>query len=159
MDWGLAKSLAKRDLWPPETAQTDGSPDEHTNRTRDGEWLGTWPYMPREQAKGRIAEMDRRSDVFGLGAILCEILTGQPPYVGPPPEDVMRKAREADLADAYAELEKCRADADLVALARDCLSAEPNDRPPDAGAVEERLTTYLASVQEQLQKVKVAEAE
>ena len=38
--------------------------------------------MPPEQANGDIAHLDRRADVFGLGAILCEILTGKPPYVG-----------------------------------------------------------------------------
>src|SRR5262249_34287555 len=72
------------------------------------------------------------------------------PYVGPTKPDVIRQAREADLAGAYARLEKCGADAELIALARDCLSAEPNDRPPDASAVEKRLTGYLTSVQERV---------
>ena len=84
MDWGLAKMLAESDDRPGVA--------------------GTWPYMPPEQANGRIEEVERRSDVFGLGAMLCAILTGEPPYVGPTPEDVKRQAREADLADAYARL-------------------------------------------------------
>jgi tetratricopeptide (TPR) repeat protein len=129
MDWGLAKVLAESD-----------------DQTGVG---GTWPYMSREQANGRIEEMDRRTDVFGLGAILCEILTGQPPYVGP---DVKRQARDADLAGAYARLEACGTDAELIALARACLSAEPNDRPEDASVVEKRLTDYLASVEERLRQ-------
>jgi tetratricopeptide (TPR) repeat protein len=106
--------------------------------------------MSREQANGRIEEVDRRSDVFGLGGMLCAILTGKPPYVGSTPEDVIRQAREADLAGAHAELEGCGADAELIALARACLSAEPNDRPEDASVVEKRLTDYLASVEERL---------
>jgi serine/threonine protein kinase len=138
-DWGLAKLLDKGDDQPGVA--------------------GTWPYMSREQANGRIEEVDRRTDVFGLGAMLCAILTGKPPYVGPAPEEVKRQACEADLAGAYAELGKCGADAELIALARACLSAEPNDRPPDASAVEVRLTGYLASVQERLHQAKVAEAE
>jgi hypothetical protein len=136
MDWGLAKVVAESD-------------------DQTGVWV-TWPYVSREQANGRIEEMDQRSDVFGLGAILCEILTGQPPYVGP---DVIRQACNADLAGARARLEACGADAELIALTRACLSAEPNDRPPDASAVEERLTGYLTSVQERWHQAKVAEAE
>jgi lipopolysaccharide biosynthesis regulator YciM len=152
IDWGLAKFLAERDVVPAEAFETNGSLDVSNDPTREGEWMGTWPYMPREQAKGRIKEMDRRSDVFGLGAILCEILTGKPPYVGPTTKDVIREARDADLAGAYARLEACGADAELIALARACLSAEPNDRPENASVVEKRLTDYLASVEERLRQ-------
>jgi tetratricopeptide (TPR) repeat protein len=154
MDWGVAKVLAESDALPAEAAQPIGAPAESED-TQDGDALGTWPYMPPEQANGRIEEMDRRSDVFGLGAMLCVILTGKPPYVGPTPEDVIRQARAADLAGAFARLEACGADADLVALARDCLSARPSDRPCDASAVEQRLTGYLASVQERLRKAEL----
>jgi tetratricopeptide (TPR) repeat protein len=132
MDWGLAKLL-------------DESDDQLGV-------AGTWPYMPPEQANGRIEEVDRRSDVFGLGAMLCASLTDKPPYVGPTPEDVKRQARKADLAGASARLEMCGADAELIALARACLSAEPKDRPEDASVVEKRLTDYLASVEERLRQ-------
>jgi hypothetical protein len=148
IDWGLAKVLGQSDVLAPAESSDWPSPTSSI----DGQAMGTWPYMPREQANGLIEEMDRRSDVFGLGAILCEILTGRPPYVGP---DVVRQAKEADLAGAYAELEGCGADAELIALARVCLSAEPNDRPSDASAVEKRLTGYLTSVQERLRQAEL----
>jgi tetratricopeptide (TPR) repeat protein len=102
--------------------------------------------------------MDRRSDVFGLGAILCEILTGRPPYIGATRADLERQAREADLAGAFERLAECGADAELIALTRDCLSAEPNDRPKDASVVEKRLTDYLASVEERLRKAELDRA-
>jgi tetratricopeptide (TPR) repeat protein len=149
IDWGLAKVLGQSDVLMPAESPNWPSPISSV----DGHAMGTWPYMPPEQANGRIEEMDRRSDVFGLGGILCAILTGQAPYVGP---DVMRQARDAELAGAYARLKACGADAGLVALARDCLSAKPSDRPEDASVVEKRLTDYLASVEERLRKAKLA---
>jgi len=154
IDWGLAKVLGQSDVLVPAELSHWPSPIASI----DGQAMGTWPYMPPEQANGQIEEMDRRSDVFGLGAILCVILTGKPPYVGPTPEDVKRQARVADLAEADARLEACGADRELIDLARACLSAKPNDRPPDAAAVEERLTGYLASVQERLRQAELARA-
>jgi tetratricopeptide (TPR) repeat protein len=148
IDWGLAKALGQSDVLMP--AESSRWPSFISSI--DGKAMGTWPYMSPEQANGRLEEMDRRCDVFGLGGILCAILTGKPPYVGSTPEDVKRQARDADLTGAYAELDQCGADAELIALARACLSPEPKDRPEDASVVEKRLTDYLASVEKRLRK-------
>ena len=82
------------------TARSSGSAGSYGTDTEAGALLGTPAYMPPEQANGDIAHLDRRADVFGLGAILCEILTGKPPYVGRSSKEVRRKATNADLADA-----------------------------------------------------------
>ena len=55
--------------------------------------LGTPAYMAPEQAPGEIERLDRRTDVFGLGSILCEILTGRPAFTGDSTIDILRKAR------------------------------------------------------------------
>src|SRR5438270_4819075 len=107
--------------------------------------------MPPEQANGDTANLDRRADVFGLGAILCEILTGKPPYVGRSAEEVRRKACNGDLADATARLDACGADPELITLTRACLAAEAIDRPKDAQEVADGLSSYLNGVQERLQ--------
>ena len=85
MDWGLAKVLgrggvadeerslrSRADVEPVRTLRTGSSADE----SRAGSVLGTPCYMAPEQARGLLDTLDERADVFGLGAILCEILTG-----------------------------------------------------------------------------------
>ncbi len=61
------------------------------------------------------------------------------------------------MADAEARLERSTADVDLIALARDCLAAERDRRPRNAGAVVHRLTSHLASVQERLKTAELAQ--
>jgi hypothetical protein len=145
------------DLTTIRTARRSG-PGVGTD-TEAGSLLGTPAYMPPEQANGDVALLDRRADVFGLGASLCEILTGKPPSVGRSAEEVRRKACNGDLADAMTRLDACGADAELVALARGCLAAEAGDRPKDAQAVADGLAGYLNGVQERLRQAELAEAE
>src|SRR5262249_51129773 len=86
-------------------------------------------------------------DVFGLGGILCVVLTGQPPFTGRSPGEVQRKAQRGDLAETFARLDGCGADADLVEVAKGCLAAEAEDRPRDAGEVARRVAAYRAAVE------------
>jgi tetratricopeptide (TPR) repeat protein len=101
--------------------------------------------------------VDERADVFGLGAILCEILTGQPPFLGKRAE-AQRKSQLAQLDDAYARLEGCGAEAELVDLAKRCLAVEPWERPRDAGQVAAAVTAYQESVAERLHQAELAQA-
>ena len=87
-------------------------------------------------------------NVFGLGSILCELLTGRPAYTGGSGPEVFRKASRGDTADVLDRLRDSGADAELLTLARDCLAFPPADRPRDAGVVAARLTAYLAGVQD-----------
>jgi tetratricopeptide (TPR) repeat protein len=111
--------------------------------------------MPPEQARGESEHIDERSDVFGLGGILCEVLTGQPPYAGPGYRAALSKAARADLADAFARLDDCGADPELVSLAKRCLSPERDDRPADAAAVAAAVAAYRAGVRERLRRAEL----
>jgi len=163
MDWGLAKPLADgpaTDRVPlGGTVIRSAPPDTPRSPSHAGTVLGTPAYMAPEQANGEVDRVDERADVFGLGAILCEILTGKPPYEGRDRGEVLHKAWRADLKDALARLGACGADAELVALAKACLAAEPEDRPRDARAVAAAMTTYLNGVQERLRRAELAQAE
>jgi serine/threonine protein kinase len=89
VDWGLAKVLPKdheqrvvstvkaaTDVSIISTVRSAGS--RHHSMT--GSVLGTPAYMPPEQAMGFVDDLTPRADVFALGAILLEILSGKPPY-------------------------------------------------------------------------------
>jgi serine/threonine protein kinase/Flp pilus assembly protein TadD len=163
MDWGLAKVLAEGGIADEQRASRDHQePKDVTTirtarstscstETEAGSLLGTPAYMPPEQANGEVAHLDRRADVFGLGALLCEVLTGKPPYVGRSSEEVRRKTCNGDLAEALTRLDACGADTELIVLTKTCLAPEAIDRPKDAQAVAEALTAHFNGVQERLQ--------
>jgi tetratricopeptide (TPR) repeat protein len=171
MDWGLAKVLAYRldaDDWgePAESNDASGSdldaPDTARSRgeTVTGEVMGTPGYLAPEQARGNIRDLDARCDVFGLGALLCEMLTGQPPFAAGSRQANLRLAVQGDLSDAFARLE-CVADTtdgELVMLARACLAPNRERRPADAGAVAEAVARYQAGLQQRLKQAEITRA-
>ena len=94
LDWGLAKRLeslsepevdayAQQTLVPgADSPSSDEDAPFAPSATMQGEKLGTPAYMAPEQALGHIDQIDKRTDVYGLAAILYEILTGEPPFLG-----------------------------------------------------------------------------
>jgi serine/threonine-protein kinase len=168
MDWGLAKVLPRGGAVDDATA---GRTDAHEtliatarsgggdrDLSRAGSVLGTPAYMAPEQARGEVDRLDERCDVFALGSILCEVLTGAPAFSGRSSGEIQRQATRGGTADAIARLEASGADPELLGLARDCLAAEVEDRPRDAGAVAERLSAHLSGVQERLRAAELAAA-
>jgi tetratricopeptide (TPR) repeat protein len=153
MDWGLAKvraAAAERPAPAGPTMTAVRNPRAATDElaTGSGTAMGTPAYMAPEQAVGAVEEIDERSDVFGLGGILCEALTGKPPYAGGDAESTRRLAAQAKLGDAHARLDSSGADPELVALCKRCLSPEPPARPADAGEVARAVAALRAAADE-----------
>ncbi|HEY7330524.1 MAG TPA: serine/threonine-protein kinase [Gemmataceae bacterium] len=160
MDWGLAKVLTDRPAAadPLETtAETRvvSLRDSDGSFTQAGSVLGTPAFMPPEQAIGAIGKVDRRSDVFGLGAILAVILTGRPPFTAASAETTRVKAARGKVEECFARLDACGADPELLALCKRCLAPEPADRPTDAGDVARAVAALRAAADERARRAEL----
>jgi serine/threonine-protein kinase len=166
VDWGLAKMLPKRptsDLRSPIRDVPDGASGREgsdpvasaqsrgvvsaSGQSECGDVMGTPAYMPPEQAQGDVARLDERADVFSLGAILCELLTGEPPYPGDR-EAALRGATQAELIPALDRLATCGGEPELISLCRRCLSVARADRPRDASEVAALMGSFLSRTAE-----------
>lgn len=158
MDWGIAKVLPD-DPRPAVDADelTLVRPDPRDgDETRSDAILGTPAYMAPEQARGAVAAVDRRSDVFSLGAILCTVLTGRPPYQGTATVPALAQAARAELGDVLSLIEKCGAALELIALCKRCLAVEPDHRPGDAGAVAQAVAAARATGEQRVREAELA---
>src|SRR5579872_232153 len=163
MDWGLAKVIGPAALnntsstapetTLPETEIHDAR--ETDDATRAGSILGTPAYMPPEQAIGAIDQVDQQSDVFGLGAILCVILTGKPPFVGADSESTRQLAARARLEDAIQRLDNCGAEPSLVKLCKSCLAVEKIGRPKDANEVAATIAALRSDADERARRAEI----
>ncbi|HVS13235.1 MAG TPA: serine/threonine-protein kinase [Thermoanaerobaculia bacterium] len=110
IDFGIAKAV--------------GEPlGEGAARTRIGQWVGTPEYMSPEQADQSVLDVDTRSDVYSLGAVLYELLAGAPLYEvdqlrGAGPDEIRRRIREVEPALPSRRLSTSRQTAGEVAARR-----------------------------------------
>ncbi|MBW2523308.1 MAG: serine/threonine protein kinase, partial [Deltaproteobacteria bacterium] len=137
IDWGLAKILDDDDLDALPT------PDESTTagryRTTDGVVMGTPHYMPPEQAAGPA--VDARADVYALGAILYQVLSGRPPYFEAEAKHVLTRLAAGpptSIDDVAAAAPR-----DLRAIVRKAMSRRAGDRYPTASEMARELERFL----------------
>lgn len=143
-----------RDLKPANILLTrDGSPkitdfglakrlEGESSQTRSGAIMGTPSYMAPEQAKGDTHQIGPLVDVYALGAILYELLTGRPPFAGPSAMDtVMQVVRDEPVPPTRLQ-PKLPADIETICLK--CLQKEPRKRYDSAELLAEDLRRFLA---------------
>ena len=94
VDWGIAKVL-RRPKNSEESSHIQTPAKTADMATRFGQVSGTPAYMSLEQARGDIHQIDERSDIYSLGAIMYELFTGIPPYTGTDGMEIVYKIREA----------------------------------------------------------------
>jgi serine/threonine-protein kinase len=165
VDWGLAKVLTQGGIADEQRVMDNAErtsiqtvrTDQPGSHSIAGSVMGTPAYMAPEQARGDVARVDERCDVFALGGMLCEILTGHGPYAGET-ERTLEHAAAARLGPALERLEGCGADPELIQLATACLAPAVTARPRDAKAVADAIAAHLASVEERAREADRAAA-
>ncbi|HUM12657.1 MAG TPA: WD40 repeat domain-containing serine/threonine protein kinase [Myxococcaceae bacterium] len=137
VDWGLAKHRGEAE--PPSDTP---SPDLGPELTQAGVALGTPSYMSPEQARGDLEAIDERSDVFSLGAMLYELLTGRPPFQGLDNAQVIEAVRSGQFPPVRVVCPE--APPERAAIAERALRRNPAERYPDAAAFASELLAYRA---------------
>ena len=136
LDWGLAKLKEVSDQ-DTDLAVRDPSSDEI--HTAAGRVLGTFGYMPPEQALGKIAELDGRSDVYALGAVLFELLTLLPLH----PKTSWNAMLHSTLKGASARAPGLDVPPELEAICLKATRIEPKDRYQTARELHDAVERYL----------------
>jgi serine/threonine-protein kinase len=141
LDWGLAKVLGRAE----EEAGLPVLVDDGTSasvETLQGEILGTPAFMPPEQAAGQSDRITQRSDVYGLGAILYEVLTGRAPFSGGSAYEVVQTVREKE---PVRPRQVCPGvPPALEAICLQALAKKPEDRYLSARALAQDVQRWLA---------------
>jgi serine/threonine protein kinase/Tfp pilus assembly protein PilF len=123
-DFGLAKRL-----------------DEETKQTQTGAVMGTPGYMAPEQALGKTQEIGPTTDVYALGAILYELLTGRPPFKGETVWDTVQQVAHEEPVPPRRLHSKVARDLETICLK--CLRKEPRKRYVSAAALADDLQRFL----------------
>jgi hypothetical protein len=119
LDFGLSRDLE--------------SPSE---LTRSGAFFGTPSYAAPEQAEGRVRELDARADIYSLGAILYEVMTGDVPFTGASIAEILRKVSVEEPASP-------KGPADLRTICLKAMEKDPGRRYASAGALADDLGRWL----------------
>src|SRR6516225_507485 len=153
MHYAHENGIIHRDLKPANVLMTsDGKPkitdfglakrlEEDSSQTKSGTLMGTPSYMAPEQARGEVKDVGRLADVYSLGAMLYELITGRPPFLASTAMDtIMMVTREEAMAPTRVQPNTPR---DLETICMKCLQKEPHQRYESALALADDLQRFL----------------
>lgn len=118
--------------------------DETSPHTKTGAFLGTPSYMAPEQARGRTQEVGPAADIYSLGAMLYELLTGRPPFCGASPMEILQQLAVSEPISVHRLAP--HTPRDLATICDKCLNLEIGRRYASANELRADLERYLAGV-------------
>ena len=124
LDWGLAKVL-------PQADAATSAADADAAAAGTGELQGTVSYMSPEQIR-QDPELDHRTDIYSLGAVLYEVLASRPPVAGATFDEILTQTLRADIC-APSQFAKAPVPSRLEDVCMRCLRKDPAERPETAG--------------------------
>jgi tetratricopeptide (TPR) repeat protein/predicted Ser/Thr protein kinase len=154
MHYAHQRGILHRDLKPANVLlTTDGTPkitdfglakrlEQDKGQTRTGAIMGTPSYMAPEQAEGKTKHLGPAADVYSLGAVLYDLLTGRPPFRGETVLDTLEQVRTVE--PVRPSRLQPRLPPDLETICLRCLAKEPGKRYGSAGELADDLDRYLA---------------
>jgi Protein kinase domain len=146
LDWGIAKVLGEPEAADPNATRDANAgaadPGDGVSATRYGQVLGTPAYMAPEQAAGALDQIDERTDVYGLGAVLYEIATGAPPFRAETMKDLLERVRSVPPARPSTVVRDVPKPLEAVILK--CLNKAPIDRYASAKELAADVQRFLA---------------
>ena len=154
MAYAHEQGIVHRDLKPANVLLTkDGQPkitdfglakrlESDASQTQSGTLMGTPNYMAPEQARGEVREVGPLADVYALGVILYEMLTGRTPFLGASILDTLEQVRNQEPVPPSRLQPKVPRDLETICLK--CLQKEPAKRYATAAALADDLRRFLA---------------
>ncbi|MDF1661451.1 MAG: serine/threonine-protein kinase, partial [Planctomycetota bacterium] len=137
MDWGIATQFNAETAKDPESPGSDGVPENRVTSPR-----GTPCYMSPELAEGRSPDIGPKSDIYLLGAILYELLTGHPPHRGPSIFKILWAASQSAPPRFDGENDE-EISEELKDICRKSMSRDPKDRYDTVKEFKQALKSYL----------------
>ena len=146
MDWGIARPMGAGGQALEsgiELNQADGEQATDLSRTRLGSAIGTPSYMSPEQAAGRNAELDGRSDQYAMGLILQECVSLKRAVGGTTLQEILTKAKEARRDQGVVDGERGHVPVEIEAIVQRATRLSPADRYPSVRALGDDVRRYL----------------